>query len=116
MSLQNCVERGGQTASCLPGRHHAGIGSPHHTLHFHIIIVVTFSLLTLFIPCLSVITDNRPPGMVPNKMVYMTHDLHRLAKYFEVPLSPPSDPVEAMFQKGTYKQDLMKSIQSCVLM
>lgn len=31
----------------------------------------------------------------------MTHDLARLAAYFNVPLHPPSDPAEAMFRKGT---------------
>ncbi|XP_053289343.1 glutathione S-transferase kappa 1 [Pleuronectes platessa] len=46
-------------------------------------------------------SDNRPPGMVPNKMVYMSNDLQRLSKYFEVPLRPPSNPAEAMFIKGS---------------
>ncbi|XP_028280306.1 glutathione S-transferase kappa 1-like [Parambassis ranga] len=44
---------------------------------------------------------NKPPGLVPNKFMYMTKDLHRLSEYFDVPLQPPSDPFEAMFQKGT---------------
>lgn len=30
----------------------------------------------------------------------MTTDLHRLAQYFQVPISPPADPFEAMFEKG----------------
>ncbi|XP_035498721.1 glutathione S-transferase kappa 1 [Scophthalmus maximus] len=46
-------------------------------------------------------SDNRPPGVVPNKFMYMTKDLHRLAKYYDVPLRPPSDPFEAMFKKGS---------------
>ncbi|MED6257803.1 hypothetical protein ATANTOWER_031692 [Ataeniobius toweri] len=44
---------------------------------------------------------NKPPGLVPNKFSYMTKDLHRLANYFDVPLHPPSDPFEVMFQKGS---------------
>ncbi|XP_007550151.1 glutathione S-transferase kappa 1 [Poecilia latipinna] len=44
---------------------------------------------------------NKPPGLVPNKFAYMTKDLHRLANYFSVPLHPPADPFEVMFQKGT---------------
>lgn len=49
------------------------------------------------------LTGNKPPGLVPNKFMYMTKDLHRLAEYFGVPLHPPSDPFEAMFQKGKHK-------------
>lgn len=55
-------------------------------------------------------TGNKPPGLVPNKFLYMTKDLNRLGEYFGVPLQAPSDPFEAMFQKGTYKQDLMGSV------
>ncbi|KAM8826682.1 glutathione S-transferase kappa 1-like [Synchiropus picturatus] len=44
---------------------------------------------------------NKPPGLVPNKFLFMTRDLARLAEYFNVPLKPPSDPFEAMFQKGS---------------
>lgn len=44
---------------------------------------------------------NKPPGLVPNKFMYMTKDLNRLSEYFGVPLQPPSDPFEAMFQKGS---------------
>lgn len=46
-------------------------------------------------------SGNKPPGLVPNKFVYMTHDLKRLAQYFDVPLQSPSDPFEAMFKKGS---------------
>lgn len=49
---------------------------------------------------LSCIPGNKPPGLVPNKFLYMTTDLHRLAQYFQVPISPPADPFEAMFEKG----------------
>ncbi|CDQ82726.1 unnamed protein product [Oncorhynchus mykiss] len=45
-------------------------------------------------------SGNKPPGLVPNKFLYMTTDLHRLAQYFQVPISPPADPFEAMFEKG----------------
>ncbi|XP_071326178.1 glutathione S-transferase kappa 1 [Trachinotus anak] len=46
-------------------------------------------------------SGNKPPGLVPNKFLYMTKDLNRLARYFDVPLQAPSDPFEAMFQKGS---------------
>ncbi|XP_068426078.1 glutathione S-transferase kappa 1 [Clinocottus analis] len=46
-------------------------------------------------------SGNKPPGLVPNKFMYMTKDLDRLSKYFDVPLKAPSDPFEAMFQKGS---------------
>jgi len=46
-------------------------------------------------------SGNKPPGLVPNKFAYMTHDLKRLAQYFDVPLQSPSDPFEAMFKKGS---------------
>ncbi|XP_030249516.1 glutathione S-transferase kappa 1 [Sparus aurata] len=46
-------------------------------------------------------SGNKPPGMVPNKFMYMTNDLHRLAGYFNVPLQFPADPFEAMFKKGS---------------
>uniref|UniRef100_A0A8C9XJX5 Glutathione S-transferase kappa n=1 Tax=Sander lucioperca TaxID=283035 RepID=A0A8C9XJX5_SANLU len=42
---------------------------------------------------------NKPPGLVPNKFLYMTKDLNRLSEYFGVPVQAPSDPFEAMFQK-----------------
>ncbi|XP_054903699.1 glutathione S-transferase kappa 1 [Poeciliopsis prolifica] len=44
---------------------------------------------------------NKPPGLVPNKFSYMTKDLHRASSYFGVPLHPPADPFEVMFQKGS---------------
>lgn len=50
---------------------------------------------------LSLFTGNKPPGLVPNKFLYMSQDLVRLAKYFNVPLQSPSDPADAMFRKGT---------------
>ncbi|XP_073702832.1 glutathione S-transferase kappa 1 [Garra rufa] len=46
-------------------------------------------------------SGNRPPGLVPNKFLYMSTDLTRLSGYFGVPLSPPSNPFEAMFEKGS---------------
>lgn len=47
-------------------------------------------------------TGNKPPGVVPNKFMYMTKDLRRAAEYFDVPLQTPADPFEAMFKKGTW--------------
>lgn len=46
-------------------------------------------------------SDNRPPGLVPNKFLYMMKDLNRLAEFFGVPLQRPADPFEAMFEKGS---------------
>lgn len=46
-------------------------------------------------------SGNKPPGLVPNKFMYMNQDLSRLAKYFNVPLQSPSDPADAMFRKGS---------------
>ncbi|XP_070691165.1 glutathione S-transferase kappa 1 [Pempheris klunzingeri] len=46
-------------------------------------------------------SGNKPPGLVPNKFLYMAKDLDRLAEYFAVPLHTPSDPFEAMFRKGS---------------
>ncbi|XP_041843839.1 glutathione S-transferase kappa 1-like [Melanotaenia boesemani] len=46
-------------------------------------------------------SGNKPPGVVPNKFMYMTTDLHRLGDYFDVPLKPPADPFKAMFEKGS---------------
>lgn len=60
-------------------------------------------------------TGNKPPGQVPNKFLYMTKDLDRLAGYFGVPLQAPSDPFEAMFEKGEYEQGLTGSVMYCVL-
>lgn len=72
--------------------------------------LLTLLVLLYFMQYLSFITGNKPPGMVPNKFMYMTNDLHRLAGYFNVPLQFPADPFEAMFKKGTYKQDLTGSV------
>ncbi|KAK7886925.1 hypothetical protein WMY93_026546 [Mugilogobius chulae] len=46
-------------------------------------------------------TPKKPPGLVPNKFLYMNKDLNRLAQYFDVPLQHPADPFEAMFDKGS---------------
>ncbi|MGH0120294.1 UNVERIFIED_CONTAM: hypothetical protein FKN15_060702 [Acipenser sinensis] len=43
---------------------------------------------------------NKPPGLVPNKSLYMTKDLQRLASYCKVLIQAPSNPFEAMFEKG----------------
>lgn len=55
-------------------------------------------------------TGNKPPGVIPNKFMYMTKDLHRLSEYFDVPLQTPAHPFEAMFEKGIYTQDLIGSV------
>ncbi|XP_028833994.1 glutathione S-transferase kappa 1-like isoform X2 [Denticeps clupeoides] len=46
-------------------------------------------------------SGNKPPGLVPNKFLYMTKDLERLAKYFDVPVVPPADAAHVMFEKGS---------------
>ncbi|KAF7670109.1 hypothetical protein LDENG_00050340 [Lucifuga dentata] len=46
-------------------------------------------------------SGNKPPGLVPNKFLYMTKDLTRLAQYFNVPLHGPSDPFNAISNKGS---------------
>lgn len=46
-------------------------------------------------------SGNRPPGIIPNKFLYMTKDLERVSGYFGVPLNPPSNVFEVMFEKGT---------------
>lgn len=46
-------------------------------------------------------SGNKPPGLVPNKFMFMGKDLARLSEYFNVPLKTPSDPFEAMFKKGS---------------
>ncbi|XP_034067252.1 glutathione S-transferase kappa 1-like [Gymnodraco acuticeps] len=46
-------------------------------------------------------SGNKPPGLVPNKFLYMGKDLNRLSEYFNVPLKPPADVPEAMFKKGS---------------
>lgn len=46
-------------------------------------------------------SGNKPPGIVPNKFLYMGNDLDRLARYFDVPLQGPANPFEAMFEKGS---------------
>ncbi|XP_059194587.1 glutathione S-transferase kappa 1-like [Centropristis striata] len=44
---------------------------------------------------------NKAPGLVPNKFMYMTKDLHRLSEYFGVPMQAPADPFEVVFKKGS---------------
>lgn len=58
-----------------------------------------------FLQCVSFMTGNKPPGVIPNKFQYMGKDLARLSEYFDVPLQTPADPFEVMFNKGTM-QDL----------
>ena len=36
------------------------------------------------------LTENRPPGVVPAKARYMTKDLARISQYFHIPLRPPA--------------------------
>lgn len=70
-------------------------------IHIHMPAVCTVKLKQ----CFSFLTGNKPPGLVPNKFLYMTKDMERLAEYFNVPLTAPSDPFHVMFKKGRYKLD-----------
>ncbi|XP_036444656.1 glutathione S-transferase kappa 1 isoform X2 [Colossoma macropomum] len=47
------------------------------------------------------LSGNKPPATVPNKALYMTSDLERLARYCSVPVCFPANPFEAMFEKGS---------------
>uniref|UniRef100_A0A3Q2ZYW5 Glutathione S-transferase kappa n=1 Tax=Kryptolebias marmoratus TaxID=37003 RepID=A0A3Q2ZYW5_KRYMA len=73
--------------------------SPYSWLGFEVCFLNRLILHTAFPPPPTL--GNKPPGLVPNKFLYMTKDLDLLAKYCGVPLQPPSDVFEAMFQKGT---------------
>ncbi|XP_037640253.1 glutathione S-transferase kappa 1-like [Sebastes umbrosus] len=46
-------------------------------------------------------SGNKPPGLLPSRMLYMDKDLNRASQYFGIPLKAPADPFEAMFQKGS---------------
>jgi glutathione S-transferase kappa 1 len=46
-------------------------------------------------------SDNRPPGMVPMKGAYLQKDLSRMASYYQIPLKPPANVAEVMFEKGS---------------
>uniref|UniRef100_A0AAY4AUT8 Glutathione S-transferase kappa n=2 Tax=Denticeps clupeoides TaxID=299321 RepID=A0AAY4AUT8_9TELE len=46
-------------------------------------------------------SGNKPPGLVPNKFLYMAKDLGRSARYFDVPLVTPADVAHVMFVKGS---------------
>ncbi|XP_069506662.1 glutathione S-transferase kappa 1 isoform X2 [Ambystoma mexicanum] len=46
-------------------------------------------------------SGNQPPAMVPNKGVYMSKDLQRVAKYYQIPLRQPSDFFEVIIKKGS---------------
>lgn len=48
-------------------------------------------------------SDNKPPGVVPAKAVYMTKDIRRLAEFYQMPLRFPTDVAEVMFVKGSLK-------------
>ncbi|XP_028326094.1 glutathione S-transferase kappa 1-like [Gouania willdenowi] len=62
---------------------------------------INLQLRPVFLGGIMQASGNKPPGLVPNKFMYMTKDLKRLGEYFDVPLHPPSDPFEAMFNKGS---------------
>ncbi|XP_031554458.1 glutathione S-transferase kappa 1-like [Actinia tenebrosa] len=46
-------------------------------------------------------TGNKPPGVIPAKMLYMATDLKRCREYYGIPLAPLKDPVDTLFNKGS---------------
>ncbi|XP_074509411.1 glutathione S-transferase kappa 1-like [Sebastes fasciatus] len=46
-------------------------------------------------------SGNKPPGLLPDKLLYMTKDLTRSSQYFGIPMQARTDPYEATFQKGS---------------
>nr|XP_046155980.1 glutathione S-transferase kappa 1-like isoform X2 [Oncorhynchus gorbuscha]XP_046155981.1 glutathione S-transferase kappa 1-like isoform X2 [Oncorhynchus gorbuscha]XP_046155982.1 glutathione S-transferase kappa 1-like isoform X2 [Oncorhynchus gorbuscha] len=74
---------------------------PTHGLALRNVWNIDLKLRPAFLGGIMQGSGNKPPGLVPNKFLYMTTDLHRLAQYFQVPISPPADPFEAMFEKGS---------------
>ncbi|XP_060092903.1 glutathione S-transferase kappa 1 [Heteronotia binoei] len=46
-------------------------------------------------------TGNQPPAMVPQRARYMTKDIPRMAKYYQVPLQAPKDFFETVIRKGS---------------
>nr|QGA31153.1 glutathione transferase kappa 2 [Pardosa pseudoannulata] len=46
-------------------------------------------------------SGNSPPAVVPNKGVYMTQDLRRLQKYFQVPLFLPENLMDLIMKGGS---------------
>jgi glutathione S-transferase kappa 1 len=48
-------------------------------------------------------SQNQPPALVPNKGLYMTHDLPRLSDYFGLPIRVPHNFPEVAFEKGTLR-------------
>ncbi|KAJ6658316.1 hypothetical protein lerEdw1_020588 [Lerista edwardsae] len=46
-------------------------------------------------------TGNKPPATVPKKGEYMTKDMMRMAKYYQVPLRIPKDFFDTVIRKGS---------------
>ncbi|XP_015272753.1 PREDICTED: glutathione S-transferase kappa 1 [Gekko japonicus] len=46
-------------------------------------------------------TGNQPPAMVPQRASYMSKDMPRMAKYYQVPVRNPKDFLEAVIKKGS---------------
>jgi len=46
-------------------------------------------------------SGNKPPGVVPDKMMYMMRDLQRINKHTQIPINPISDPFTTLFKKGS---------------
>ncbi|XP_075072427.1 glutathione S-transferase kappa 1-like isoform X2 [Mixophyes fleayi] len=46
-------------------------------------------------------SGNKPPAMVPSKGAYMTQDLEKMSKFYQVPLQQPSDFFHVVIKKGS---------------
>lgn len=46
-------------------------------------------------------TGNKPPAMVPKRGEYMTKDIIRMAKYYQVPVQIPKDFFNTVIKKGS---------------
>jgi len=56
-------------------------------------------------------TNNRPPALTPAKGLYMSRDLEKISKFFDVPYKMPENIQEVMFVKGTLQaQRLLTSV------
>ncbi|XP_077201966.1 glutathione S-transferase kappa 1 [Paroedura picta] len=46
-------------------------------------------------------SGNQPPAMLPKRAMYMSNDLPRMAKFYQVPLHSPKDFFETVIKKGS---------------
>nr|XP_020633450.1 glutathione S-transferase kappa 1-like [Pogona vitticeps] len=46
-------------------------------------------------------SGNQPPAMLPRRAAYMTKDLKRMAKFYQVPVQQPADFMGTVIRKGS---------------